>query len=215
MSFLNNKANEFPIEILVANSPQSSDDSKSICEQFNKVRYFDCCTKGRAQQMNFAAKEAKGDVFLFLHADVKLPNNFYEEIHKIIKAGNKAGFFAYEFDKKSSLLDFNSRFTKKDGVFAGGGDQCQFFTKEIFEELKGYNEDFCIMEDFEMIGRVRKQQIPFDIIQSKAIVSARKYETNSWLKVNLINGIVFLKYKLGYTPESIRKTYKNLLREGV
>ena len=215
LSFLHNKTNEFPIEILVANSPQSSDDSKSICKKFENVTYFDCCTKGRAQQMNFAAKEAKGEVLLFLHADVILPENFYNEILNVVKNGKKAGFFAYEFDKESPLLKFNSRFTKKDGLFAGGGDQCQFFTKDTFDKLGGYNEDFCIMEDFEMIDRVRKQNIPFEIIQSKAKVSARKYEKNSWLKVNLINGIVFLKYKLGYTPENLRKTYKSLLREGV
>ncbi|WP_232734664.1 hypothetical protein [Polaribacter sp. ALD11] len=77
--------------------------------------------------------------------------------------------------------------------------------------LKGFNENFCIIEDFEIINRVRKQQIPFAIIQPKATVSARKHTCNSWLKVNLINGYVFLKYKLCVSPAKLRKTYKNLL----
>ena len=55
----------------------------------------------------------------------------------------------------------------------------------------------------------------FKIIQSKATVSARKYDANSWLKVNLINGYVFLKYKFGTHPTKLRKTYKSLLREPV
>ena len=215
LSYLCEQANKFPIEIIVSNSPESIDESSLICKSLSKVTHLDCNTKGRASQMNFGASKAKGGVFLFLHADVILPNNFYSEIKTAINSGKKAGFFAYKFDKKSAFLSFNSKFTTKDGLFAGGGDQCQFFTKETFKLLKGYNEEFCIMEDFEMIDKVRDQKVPFEIIQSKATVSARKYEQNSWLKVNMINGYVFLKYKLGVHPTKLRKTYKSLLRESV
>lgn len=215
LSFLCAKANIHPIEIIVANSPETTDNTPNLCKGKPKVTFLNTPEKGRAKQMNFGASKAKGDVILFLHADVQLPDDFYNQIKKQISKGFKAGFFAYQFDKKTPLLNFNSRFTKKDGFFAGGGDQCHFFTKDFFNELNGYNEDFCIMEDFEMIDRIRKEKIPICIIQSKATVSARKYETNSWLKVNLINGYVFLKYKLGVHPIKLRKTYKTLLRESV
>ncbi|MFD2529826.1 MULTISPECIES: TIGR04283 family arsenosugar biosynthesis glycosyltransferase [Polaribacter] len=215
LSFLCEQANKFPLEIIVSNSPETTDESPEVCKTFSKVTYFTSDKKGRAAQMNFGAKKANGDILLFLHADVALPTNFYSEIITAVNQGNKAGFFAYKFDKDSAFLNFNSKFTTKDGLFAGGGDQCQFFTKETFHNLNGFNEQFCIMEDFEMIGRVRKQKIKFKIIQSKATVSARKYEHNSWLKVNLINGYVFLQYKLGVSPVKLRKTYKSLLRENV
>lgn len=213
LSFLSEQANNFPIEIIVSDSPESTDNSKIICKQYRKVTYFVCDKKGRASQMNFGALKSTGEILLFLHADVILPNDFYQQIIKAIKNGFEAGFFAYQFDKKSILLNFNSSFTNKDGLFSGGGDQCQFFTKEAFKSLKGYDETFCIMEDFKMIANVRKLQIPYFIIQSKATVSARKYQQNSWLKVNLINGYVFLKYKLGIHPTKLRETYKSLLRE--
>ncbi len=215
LSFLCEQANKFPIEIIVSNSPETTDNSRKVCQSFDKVTYLKSEKKGRAAQMNFGAKNATGDIFLFLHADVHLPKDFYSQIKRAILHSYKFGFFAYQFDKKSFLLDFNSKFTKRDGFFAGGGDQCHFFTKEFFESLRGYNENFCIMEDFEMIDRVRKNKIPFAIIQSKATVSSRKYQKNSWLKVNLINGFVFLQYKLGIHPTKLRKTYKSLLRESV
>ncbi|WP_439130811.1 TIGR04283 family arsenosugar biosynthesis glycosyltransferase [Polaribacter sp.] len=215
LSTLCEQANKFPLEIIVANSPETSDETPKVCHQFAKVTFLNCKTKGRAAQMNAGAKVAKGELLLFLHADVILPNDFYTQITKASQEGVKFGFFAYQFDKNSLLLTFNSRFTTKDGFFAGGGDQCHFFEKETFVQLKGYNENFCIMEDFEMMDRIRKQKIPFTIIPSKATVSARKYEKNSWLKVNLINGYVFLKYKLGVHPIKLRKTYKSLLRESV
>lgn len=215
LSFLCKQANKFPIEIIVSNSPETSDNTPEICEKQDKVTFLNSKNKGRAAQMNFGAAKANGDIFLFLHADVQLPEDFYSEILNAVNNGFKFGFFAYQFDKKSRLLNFNSRFTTKDGLFAGGGDQCHFFTKETFEKLEGYNEGFCIMEDFEMMDRIRKQQIPFTIIQSKATVSARKYDKNSWLKVNLINGYIFLKYKFGVHPIKLRKTYRNLLRESL
>ncbi len=215
LSFLCEQANKFSIEIIVSNSPETTDESAKVCKNFDKVKYLQSEKKGRAAQMNFGANKAKGDILLFLHADNQLPEDFYNEVTNAVNKGNKAGFFAYKFDKETFLLNVNSRFTTKDGLFAGGGDQCQFFTKEVFKALKGYNETFCIMEDFEMIDKVRKHKIPYTIIQSKAIVSARKYEHNSWLKVNAINGYVFLLYKLGVNPLKLRKTYKSLLRESV
>lgn len=213
LSFLCNEANKREIEIIVANSPETTDNSFQVCKTYPKVTHLKTPEKGRAKQMNFGASKASGDVLLFLHADVQLPTDFYQHIKSAVDEGVKMGFFAYQFDKKTPLLNFNSRFTKKDGLFAGGGDQCHFFTKEFFHEIGKYNEEFCIMEDFEMIDRIRKRKVNYKIIQSKATVSARKYDTNSWLKVNLINGYVFLKYKLGIHPIKLRKTYKNLLRE--
>jgi rSAM/selenodomain-associated transferase 2 len=215
LSFLCEQANNYPLEIIIANSPETNDETPKVCMQYDKVTFLNCNKKGRASQMNLAANKAKGKILLFLHADVCLPQDFYSQIIFSIKEGFQFGFFAYQFDKKSTFLDFNSKFTTKDGLFAGGGDQCHFFTKETFIKLDGYNENFCIMEDFEMMDRIRKQEISFKIIRSKATVSARKYENNSWLKVNLINGFVFLKYKLGFSPPSLRKTYKSLLREKV
>ncbi|MGB1284583.1 MAG: glycosyltransferase, partial [Polaribacter sp.] len=124
LSFLSKQTNKFPIEIIVSNSLETTDKSAEVCKNFDKVTYFESEKKGRASQMNFGAQKAKGNVLLFLHTDVALPKDFYEQIINAVKSGNKAGFFAYKFDRKSFLLDLNSSFTKRDGLFTGGGDQC-------------------------------------------------------------------------------------------
>lgn len=215
LTFLQSKAEKFPIEIIISNSPETTDKSPEICKQYSKVKFFECEKSGRAIQMNYGASKAKGNVLMFLHADVELPDDFYEQVSEAMNSGYKMGFFSYKFDRSSFMLNINSYFTKTDGVFAGAGDQCQFFTKEAFDKLGGFNEDFCIMEDFEIMDKVRKESIPYTIIQSKATVSARKYDKGSWLKVNLINGYVFLRYKLGTEPLKLRHIYKDLLREKV
>lgn len=215
LTFLQYKAEKFPIEIIISNSPDTTDNSPEICKKFSKIRFFECDKSGRAFQMNFGASKARGDILLFLHADIRLPNDFYKQIIHAIGDGFKMGFFSYKFDRNTFMLNVNSYFTKTDGLFAGAGDQCQFFAKATFKQLGGFNEDYCIMEDFEIMDKVRKRNIPYTIIQSNATVSARKYDKGSWLKVNLTNGYVFLLYKLGVTPIKLRRIYKNLLRESV
>jgi rSAM/selenodomain-associated transferase 2 len=215
LTFLQGQTERFSLDIIISNSPDTTDNSNEICKQFSKVRYFECEERGRAEQMNFGASKAKGDIFLFLHADIRLPDDFYEQITQAINNKFEMGFFAYKFDRSTFMLNINSYFTKNDGVFAGAGDQCQFFKKQTFKELGRFNEDYCIMEDFEIMDRVRENKTPYTIIQSRAIVSSRKYDKGSWLKVNLINGYVFLLYKLGTKPIKLRRIYKSLLRERV
>lgn len=215
LTFLDRQADLHPIEIILSNSIDTTDESEEISLSYKNVKFYDSLTKGRAKQMNFGALKAKGDILMFLHCDVQLPDDFYKQVSSAIKEGHKMGFFAYRFDSSTFMLNVNSYFTKNDSLFAGAGDQCQFFEAKTFKKLGGFNENYSIMEDFEIMDRVRQQKIPFKIVQSRAVVSARKYDNSTWLKVNLINGYVFLLYKLGVKPIKLRKIYKGFLREGI
>ena len=199
-------------EIIVVDSPKSIDNTKGVLAQFPSVSYYKGDEKGRAKQMNFGAKKATGNVFVFLHADVTLPLNYFSLIEDCL-VKNDCGFFNYKFDKEGFWMKFNASFVKKKGIFTGGGDQCHFYKRAIFEKLNGFNEEYCIMEDFEIIDRVKQNNIPYEIIETPVIVSARKYEKNSWLKISLINGYVFLSYKLGVPPTKLEKRYRSLIRK--
>ncbi len=200
------------VEIIVVDCLKSSDELENICNPFPNVTYLKSKESGRAIQMNFGAKHAKNDVLLFLHADVSIPENYANLIFDTLKE-NDAGFFNYKFDKEGFWMRFNASFVKEKGTFTGGGDQCHFFKKETFNKLNGYNEEYVIMEDFELINRVKKQNISYSIIKTPVTVSARKYEKNSWFKVSLINGYVFLLYKLGASPKRLERGYTRLLRK--
>lgn len=196
------------VEIIIADSVESIDDSNRIDEPFE---YINTHVSGRAKQMNVAAKMAQGKYLIFLHADVLPPPSFLDDINECIQAGFKFGFFAYSFNPSSPMLNINAFFTKFDGIFAGGGDQIHFIERQLFYALKGYNEKFCIMEDFEFIQRIKSNKIKYTIIQSKAQVSSRKYVQNSWLKVNVVNLIAFILFKLAVGPNYIKKIYTNLI----
>jgi len=201
------------VEIIIADSPKSTDVITD--QEYNEnVNIITTPEAGRSYQMNFGAKQAKGDILYFLHADTRPPATFIKNIKDSIDNGYDYGFFSYRFDRyPTPLLKINSRGTRHQSIFTGAGDQSLFIKRSVFNELKGFNEDYCIMEDFEFVKRAKKAGYKNKIIKNDAILSARKFETNSWLKVNLINGLIFSMYCLGFSPLKMQKTYKRLLNE--
>jgi glycosyltransferase involved in cell wall biosynthesis len=207
--FFLNIDGELPTEIIIADSPISSDASERIGPPF---LYLKTKKSGRAHQMNEGARIAKGDVLVFLHADVLPPINFGNEIQESIDHGFHFGFFAYRFRPTSFMLNINASFTGQKGIFSGGGDQIHFMHKSLYDSLNGYDEKFQIMEDFDFVAKVKKSKTPYTIVHSKAIVSSRKYRNNSWLRVNIVNLVAFLMFKLNIDSGLIKKVYYQLLR---
>lgn len=199
------------VRILVVDAAVSTDTSKEICLSYG-VSYCKSKYTQRSRQMNECLTQCTGDYVLFVHADVLPPADYYEAIQKAIQEGCVAGCFAYQFNSNHLLLKINSAFTKYKGIFTGGGDQCHFVRQRLFKELGGYNDDYVIMEDFEFYERLKKANIPFIILPNKATVSARKYINNSYLRVNLINLIALIKFRLQADPKTIKAFYLKWLK---
>ena len=167
--------------------------------------------KGRAAQMNYAASIATGDILYFVHADVQLHHGCTKHIIDAVTAGTDLGCYRYRFDSPKKMLRFNGYMTRFNSIWAGGGDQTLFIKKEIFRELNGYRNDYRIMEDFDLVKRAKKK-FRFRILPYEITVSARKYEKNSWLRVQWANTIIVLAWKMGASQNWMVNTYKRLLR---
>ncbi len=205
---IQNKGNA-DIEIIVVDGGSSDNtietaNSKNVIVEKVKLR-------GRANQMNHGAAIASGDIFYFVHADTLPPSSYPNCITESILNGFTSGCCAYKFDSDKFLLKINEQFTKFNGIFTGGGDQTLFVTKAIFNKIKGFNPDFVIMEDFEFYKRLKRIS-KFKILHSKAIVSARKYEKNSYLRVNLANLAAIFLFSLKTNPQKISNIYKSLIK---
>jgi rSAM/selenodomain-associated transferase 2 len=200
------------LEVLVIDG-ESTDESIDIAKRCN-ARVISCPLKSRAVQLNFGAKHANGEILYFIHADSRPLLSFEEDILHEISIGNEAGCYRYKFDSSSKLLKLNSWFTRFNGIFAGGGDQTLFISKSLFNDLGGYDERFTIMEDFELVKRIRKVT-KFKVIQKSILVSARKYETNSWLSVQWANFLAIMAFKIGVPPESIKTLYSSRLNKNL
>jgi hypothetical protein len=67
-----------------------------------------------------------------------------------------------------------------------------------------------IMEEYEFCERARKRG-KYKILKGEVLVSARKYETNSWLQVQLANFQVISMYKKGASQQEILTAYAGML----
>ena len=170
-------------------------------------------SKGRAAQMNLGARHATGDVLYFVHADVRLHPDFGADIEDALAHGYNAGRYRFRFDTDLPwLLRLNSYATRFGGAASRGGDQTLFMTRSLFEQLNGFDEQYVIMEDFDMIRRIEATAVPFVIIPKNVIVSARKYQRNGWLRVQLANLLAVTLFTCRVPPVRIARTYKSLLR---
>ena len=196
------------VEILVVDA--ASPDGTAEVARRAGATVLESPKPGRAAQLNYGAQRARGDILYFVHADVGIHPNYVATIRMAVAQGHAAGCYRFRFDSNHPLLRLNSYGTRFKGIMSRGGDQTLFVTRALFEQLAGFNEQFVIMEDFEIIQRIRRVA-SFHIVPQDVVVSARKYETNGWLRVQLANLTAFTMYFLKQPPTRIARTYKALL----
>lgn len=195
-------------EIIVVDA-HSSDNTKEIASRLG-VKVIDSKLKSRAKQMNLGAQIAKSDILYFVHADVLVPSDYSNHILQTLKKGADAGCFRFVFDKNHALLKLNAFFTRFPFLVCRGGDQTLFVKKSTFEKLGGFPEDHIIMEEYTFIKNLRKE-FTFKVIPENVVVSARKYDNNSYWRVQYANFLVFNMYRLGYSQEKLKNKYSKLL----
>ena len=166
--------------------------------------------KGRAAQMNYGASIAKGTVFYFIHADTFPPPTFVSDIVEAVRQKFNFGRYRTRFNSNKLILKLNAFFTRFDLFVCYGGDQTLFITRELFETLHGFDINMRIMEDYDLTARAKKTG-RYKIIQKDALISARKYDTNTWWKVQKANYTIVQMFKKGATQEEMVERYKEML----
>lgn len=195
-------------EIIISDGA-STDGTIAIAENLG-VKALVSDVKGRAGQMNFGVKNAIGDIYFFIHAD-SLPHPlFVEAIKKALTEGFNCGSFRTQFDSDRFLLKINAFFTRFNYLFFRGGDQGIFVTKKLWNQTGGFKEEMLIMEDYDFIQRLWERG-KFKLIQKCTLISARKYEQNSYLTVQLANLKIVKMYKKGASQNAMVSKYKELL----
>lgn len=196
-------------EIIVSDGG-STDDTIAIAKACGAITAISP-VKGRAGQMNHAVSLATGDVYYFVHADCKPPKSYQQDILRAIEDGFDCGSFRTVFDCNSYMLKVNAFFTRFNYLFFRGGDQSIFVTKQLMNKVGMYKEDMLIMEDYDFLTRIQKQG-KFKLIPKATLVSARKYDENTWLEVQRANYSVVKLYNKGATQEEMIATYKRMLK---
>lgn len=160
-------------------------------------------TRGRAKQMNHGAKYAKGDILYFLHAD-SLPPLGFDEL--ILNQTKKAGCFKMKFNSNHWWLKLAGWLTQFNWRASRGGDQSLFVSKDIFNQLGGYDEAFTIYEDIDFINKLYKIN-EFTVIKKWITTSARRYNKNGIWKLQRHFWTIYVKKWFGASAKDLHQYY--------
>ncbi len=165
---------------------------------------------GRGKQMNAGAARAGGDLLLFLHADTILPPGGLRLVQRALAASDRVGgAFDLGIDSR--------RFSLKLIEIVGGirsritrlpyGDQAIFIRKNRFEQLGGFS-DVPLMEDVDLMRRIKRRKWPIAILPQKVRTSPRRWEREGVLYGALRNWTLLTLYLIGVSPVRLARYYR-------
>lgn len=175
-------------EIIVADAG-SNDRTLQIAKEYEcKIVPGGLPAKGR----NNGAKVAKGEILLFLDADIMLPSpNFLEDCLSEIKKRNlKIAGLPLKANSKNILSRlylniFYNRFIIFTERLSAHAAMAIFIAKKLFDDIGGFDESIKLAEDHDMAQRAAKKE-KFGIIRSqKILVSDRRFVKDGWIKTGI------------------------------
>ncbi len=196
---------EIPVNRLIIGNGGSTDDSLEILKEFPRVEIID---QTKHKTLGFCIAElislVKTDWFIYLHSDVYIPENWYDEMKK-----NTGSYDWLESDSRvTTLINFNSGIKGAKRAYSGG----QMGKKEVFKKIipkiaDDYlyrNEDIVIKELIEQEGfkwgrvletfyyhqamnKRGEKETEFERIDVK-MIQDRQYEIDTFLKQ--VKGII-------------------------
>ena len=190
------------IEIVVVDGG-STDATSKIAARYAQVVPS---SRGRAVQMNLGAREATGDVFLFLHGDSLLHAEALEALRAALTDPSVAGgTFTLRFDTEHPVLRFYAWCTRLSPAWFRYGDQGIFVRRAVFEQLAGFRE-LPILEDVDLLRRLRRLG-RLAVVPRPVTTSARRFEAGGLVRQQLLNGTILAAHAAGVPPEYLARWY--------
>ena len=162
--------------------------------------------QGRAVQMNSGARQATGDVLLFLHADSCLPHRAFPLLERALADPRIAGgTFMLRFDSPGLLLRLIAFLTRFEFRYFHYGDQGIFVRRSVFEKLNGFAE-IAFMEDVDFLQRLHRTG-RVTLLNQPITTLARRFLERGVVRQQMMNIILVIFYLLGARPETLKKWY--------
>lgn len=193
-------------EVIIADG-RSSDGTVDLARELG-CRVI-TTNRGRGRQMNAGAAIAHGEYLLFLHADTRLPTNFFAEIHDTLDSGAIAGAFRFQVDQPGWGLRWVERGTNLRSRFfqMPYGDQGLFLRSNDFFRVGGF-QNWPLMEDYELCRRLRRQG-RIRIASTAILSSARRWIKLGLWRTTFINQLCIAGFLCGVSPERLATWYSS------
>lgn len=165
---------------------------------------------GRAAQMNTGASLAGGDILLFLHADTFLPGNAIPLIRTVLSDNTiVGGAFRLGIDSPRWYFRITERYValRTRITRVPFGDQAIFIKKAYFEKIGRYR-DIPVMEDVELMTRIRESGDAIAIAPAQALTSSRRWEKEGLWYGTVRNMLLQTLYCCGVPPRRLSRFYR-------
>ena len=182
----------------------SKDNTVDIANIYG-AKIYSSKEKNRGLQLNIGAKNARGEWFIFLHADSRFKKDWLKKI-KSISNENESFFYSFKFRVNDDKIIFRFlEFFVNLRCFLFGepyGDQGLIIHRKTYFTNKGYKK-IPLMEDLDFVKRVKKSK-NLRLLDFPIYTSARKWNKNNIFLQAFINWKFRRRW---YKGESIKSIY--------
>ncbi len=193
----------------------SNDGTCDIVQNFpvQLVKKLPTMPAGIGSQLNLGAAKAQGEVLLFLHVDVQLPQRAIAMIEAALTNSRYVGGgFLTHYDTDNTLLRLSSwrmqMRARVQHIFSG--DTAPFVRHETFWAIGGYPE-LPIMDDYEFAVRLRRAG-PLVTLKDRVTISARRHLSRGIFLSMVETEITKWLYRAGVSPTALAKFYRGIYR---
>lgn len=198
-----------PLEIIVIDT-NSIDETKNICKLYNKVKLINIEENdfNHGKTRNKAAKEAIGDILLFMTQDALPENNkFIEELIYPLKRKNVVASYGRQIPSNcdNEIEKFSRYFNYgDDDILKSKGDinklgiktfffsnVCSAFIKEEFFKVDGFPEDTIMNEDMIIASKLIFFGKNTYYSANARVIHSHRYTYIQQFKRNFDVGVVF------------------------